>query len=387
LTICRIEKERREEMPIFEGVWDCPFCDRTNRGSAKHCGGCGAPRGEEVKFYLPKGARQVTDSDEIVRAKAGPDWTCEHCGGDNPVVNKFCDNCGAPFGSSSSREIREGLSEDEAREKPGDREGPIRPLFYSPPSKEKTGRSFFSPGQRMLQSRPLRIGGLAALIFALFVGAIYLLFVPHEKPLTITGFHWTREIEVEQYRTLTQQGWSGELPTDARILSQSYEIRTYRQVLDHYETRTEQVPYQECHHVPQTCYRDLGNGYFESYDCGSTECQTEYQIETHEEPVYRDEPVYDWLYTYEMDRWVVNHVEQSEEDDQNPSWPELDLGEKEREGRRSERYLILLVDEENKEYQREIEYQQWLTLQAGDECQGEFNSLGSLLSLECLPTP
>jgi zinc finger protein len=82
----------REEsvVAIREGAWDCPHCGRKgNRGPEKYCGGCGAPRGEDVPFYLPDDAPEVVEAEKLKRAQAGPDWTCPFCEADNPADHAF----------------------------------------------------------------------------------------------------------------------------------------------------------------------------------------------------------------------------------------------------------------------------------------------------------
>lgn len=373
-------------------AWDCLHCGRKgNRGPAKHCGGCGAPRGEDIQFYLPKDARIVTDVDEVARAKAGPDWTCQHCSGDNLVANDYCDNCGAPRGSSRSRETRERLSREEIETPPTPEEKiPFTPEpeevsvsrteKIHPPDREPPLDRVGESDQKV---QYIKIGAIALLILALVIGGSYLLFGTRKQSLTITGFHWSRDITIERFATLTQQGWQGEVPGDARILSQNYEIRTYRQVLDHYDTRTRQVAYQVLRRVHQTCYRDLGNGYAESYDCSYTVYDTEYRTETYQEPVYRSEPVYDWRYTYEVDRWITDHIEHSEGDDQEPAWPKFRLSEEQREGAHQERYIVVFIDGKEKEHRHEFGYEEWKRLDVGEACLGKFNNLGMLLSVDC----
>lgn len=91
-------------MAIREGAWDCPACGRKGvPGSRKHCGGCGVVRGDDVKFYLPDEARVVTDAEEMRRAKAGPDWKCPYCAGDNPSFNAYCSGCGSPADGTEKR--------------------------------------------------------------------------------------------------------------------------------------------------------------------------------------------------------------------------------------------------------------------------------------------
>ncbi|HEX8246476.1 MAG TPA: hypothetical protein VF541_23430, partial [Longimicrobium sp.] len=64
-------------MAIREGRWDCPSCgSEAQLGRHVYCTGCGAPRPEEVQFYLPEDAEAVTDAGQLAQANAGADWVC-----------------------------------------------------------------------------------------------------------------------------------------------------------------------------------------------------------------------------------------------------------------------------------------------------------------------
>jgi hypothetical protein len=95
-------------MTIREGRWDCSSCETVGiRGRHTTCQGCGKSRPEGVRFYLPAGEPAVTDRAAIQRARAGPDWVCEFCGGSNRATRASCTQCGAEKGASTSQPVRE----------------------------------------------------------------------------------------------------------------------------------------------------------------------------------------------------------------------------------------------------------------------------------------
>src|SRR5687768_6786361 len=156
-------------MAIREGAWDCPHCGRKkNRGPEKFCGGCGAPRGEDVQFYLPPDSPEITAADALKRAQAGPDWTCSFCEADNPSTNAFCSSCGAARDAAAQARPVVELRKDAA---------PISPASVAAPPPPA------SPINPKLK-RGCQIGclGLAALVFVFwFLGR------PKETTLTVTG--------------------------------------------------------------------------------------------------------------------------------------------------------------------------------------------------------
>ena len=54
------------EETYYEGLWDCPNCDTTNKGSMMKCQACGGTRDEDVKFYMPDDAEEITDEADTV---------------------------------------------------------------------------------------------------------------------------------------------------------------------------------------------------------------------------------------------------------------------------------------------------------------------------------
>jgi hypothetical protein len=384
-------------MAIREGRWDCKSCGTKGvRGRHKFCTQCGSPRPAKVKFYLPEGEPAVTDAKFLAQAKAGPDWTCSHCGQDNQGTSAFCGSCGAGKDGSPSRKTKayglgdiprtgETESEEDAKEETQDFIS-----AFSPP--QRSGISF-----KKLKI-PLAIG-LGTVLLA-FLG--FLLFHTRGVPMGVSGFTWERTVTIEEYRTVVEEGWS--IPAEGRYVSERQDIHHYDQVA----VGTHEEPYQDCHEEVsgshQECGQeitgyssyvcgssDMGNGYFQDEYCDrpeystvcdsvtdySTVCDTLYRTVTD----YEDVPVFATRYTYEIERWMFGRIETSGGTDHGPFWPSFSLKSNEREGGKTENYQVLFVDDEGKLYSYEVDLARWLTFEVGQKCLGHVNTLGVLIEV------
>lgn len=95
------------EETYLEGMWDCPNCETANKGSQMKCEGCGSVRDEDVKFYLPENAREITDQAEIDQANAGADWICGFCSTSNSASATDCKQCGGPRDEGTEQKAEE----------------------------------------------------------------------------------------------------------------------------------------------------------------------------------------------------------------------------------------------------------------------------------------
>jgi hypothetical protein len=336
-------------LAIREGAWDCPSCGRKgNRGPDKHCGGCGAPRGPEVKFYLPDDAPEVVEAAALKRAQAGPDWICPYCEADNPADNAFCSGCGAPKDGATVREVA--VHPTDAPPPP-----PPQPLQAQPPA----GRKWTGPVMKGCGLGCLGILALFALL--LFLGR------PKDAVLTVTDLRWERAIEVEQAKTVTKQAWEGELPAGARVLSSSREVHHHVQVQTGTRTATRTVNerVQTGTESVKVGSRDLGNGYFEDVYEDRPVYETQSSEETYQEPVYREDPVYKKRFRYEIEEWSTVRTAKAA-DEGAPEWPDPEIGDREREGKRTERYEVVFKDEkgESRVYEAPSEAE-WSTYEVG----------------------
>lgn len=307
-------------MAIREGAWNCPACGRTaNRGSHKHCAGCGYPRGEEVEFYLPEDAPEVTSEADKARALAGPDWTCTYCEGDNAADHDYCTGCGAS---------RDGAPPREVTDLPGGRrppKPPARPPSPAPPpsAAEKKALRRAAEKKKKRGKGCWAIGCLGLLLVAALIAWCS---TSSETEVTVSGFSWLRTIEIERLETHVEEGRAGRLPEGARLLddpSRASPGKSTRTVTERVQVGTERV---------KVGVRDLGNGFFEDI----YEDRPIYERVEREVPIREDEREV----RYEIDRWEKARQASASGQNRTPYWPETALRPRERAGERSASYRL-----------------------------------------------
>lgn len=143
------------------------------------------------------------------------------------------------------------------------------------------------------------------------------------------------------------------------------EIRSYKDVLDHYETVLETKSKQVIdHYEPTYTYSDNGNGTFTEHMHQTPVYRTEVYTEPKQVPVYKQVAVYDTKYYYEIDRWFFEYASESSGNDKDPYWNEnYTLKNRERDTSRSETYTIHFDNGEEKD----CSYEKWQTTELGDK--------------------
>jgi|CXWL01.1.fsa_nt_gi hypothetical protein len=337
-------------MAIREGRWDCPSCGRAgNRGPERYCAGCGAPRGADVRFYLPPEAAEVTDAAGLAAAQTGPDWTCGYCGGDNRADAAHCTQCGAGRDGSRPRPVVEHVDAAPAPPSPA-------PLALGP--KKRRGKG-------------CAIVGLA---LAAFVGLQLWCHRPREVALTPVGYSWVRTVDVQALRPVEEEGWEGEIPANARVISTRRELyRTDRvQVGTRQETKTVTERVQVGTERVKTGSRDLGNGYFEDIYEDRPVYRNESRRVSETVPVYEERKVYKNRLRYALTKWVTIRTETARGQGQEADWPDLRLGPGEQTGARAETYEVQLADPKGRTFTYQVPSESlFRSLVPGGRYQGE----------------
>jgi hypothetical protein len=338
---------------IVMGYWDCPSCGSKGiPGTTYDCPNCGRQRGKETKFYMKSGPVEYVAGHKVV----GADWYCEYCGALNSAGKTVCENCGSP--KSESKDDYFSLK------------NPPKPKQPEPSVHKATAPSFdpLSIIHKVKQSS-LAIKLIAGIILLIIVSNLISSFIskPRDYAYDVKELTWENSIEIEEYKTFRESDWY--LPNGARLVDTNWEIRTYESVLDHYETvtRSRQVP--DGGHY-ETSYSDNGDGTFTEESTYVTDYTTEYYEE--DEPVYRQEPVYDTKYYYDIDRWVYERTETTTGKDKNPYWADITLNDKERESGRDSKYTMTGIrhyrsffKDRTKEETYEIQESWWKQIQNG----------------------
>jgi predicted RNA-binding Zn-ribbon protein involved in translation (DUF1610 family) len=297
---------------VYEMFWDCAFCGTaallgvTNR----HCPNCGAPQ-DETKRYFPPPGKEVKANLEF----DGADLKCPACGTPNGSKANNCRNCGSPLNEAARVKLLA-----ERSNKPA---APVVPVK--------------KPGGWVVK---LVVGGV------LLVVALIAVAMGWKKQVTATveGHTWKREIAIEALQAVSESAWRDSVPGDAYGMSCSKEQRSTKKIADGQTCHTKDV--------------DRGNGTFERKNV----CETK----------YREEPVYDDKCRYMVDRWRRDRgVTAKGGLADPPSWPAANLRQTgncrgcEREGSRSEEYLVVLGGPEKARYECGKPEAEWRTYPVG----------------------
>lgn len=355
---------------IVKGYWDCPYCSsREIDGLVDFCPNCGVHKPKDVKYYLKGNVTtnttysksQVPDSDVLSEKeleKAGiskeecdgkhKEWVCDFCGSLNNWADNVCSSCGSQKDESDTLYGGEKKSGEEPKEPQHTENSPDKePLSVW----DKIKRSF-------VKNRK------AAAIVAVIVAVLSVMFFPYKKVVTVKSFAWERNISLEEYKTVQESDWN--VPAGGRVYDEKTEIKSYVSVVDHYETVWETKTREVFdHNETSTTYSDNGNGTFTEHTTTTPVYRTETYQESHEEPVYRQDPVYATKYYYDIDKWVdTGNDYPSSGKDHKPYWNEdyKPMADNIRDTDRSETYTVKLDNGKT----QEKSYSEWKNMKIGD---------------------
>lgn len=366
---------------IIRGYWTCPYCDTADiDGLVDYCPNCARHKPENTKYYMANGVvtgkayhsnnirpTDVVSDEELQRAGikreecdgVHPEWKCPYCNSLNNWGDATCSSCGAQKERTSKdfsyvdRTSDDAYVQDENKNYT-EQNADHNKDGYHETSHKRTLKSWISHNLSRI--------GVGAGIIALMSAIIFLVF-PYKEVSTVDGFSWERSINIEQERTVKESDWF--VPAGGRCYDTKQEIRSYREVLDHYETVLETKTRQVIdHYEPTYTYSDNGNGTFTEHMHQTPVYRTEVYTEPKQVPVYKQVAVYDTKYYYEIDRWFFEYASESSGNDKDPYWNEnYTLKNRERDTSRSETYTIHFDNGEEKD----CSYEKWQTTELGDK--------------------
>lgn len=347
-------------MAVHVGRWDCPTCGNKGvLGPETRCPNCGSSRPKDVRFYLPTDAEVVQDEARIKEAMAGVDWICGHCTSQNKAVDTICFSCGNP---------RDETSDDVDLQEREYRTGEVPTDSFEP---KRTRHPLERTRRPLTESRPVRAqgGGLFRKVLIglglVLVAVFFLRSFPKEIDVTVEQFSWQRDIQMMHYEPVQQEAWGG-APSGAFEVRTAREIRSYKQVLRGYETRTRTVQVQVGTEQYVCGKIDKGNGYFVDKYCSRPIYEN--RQETYEQPVYDQVPVYDTKYYYKIMKWVKANLLNASAKDHSPKWPNPPPQpdpDKWKEGAKQEVYYIYVREDDGDVHKETIPFERWSKLDIG----------------------
>jgi len=379
---------------IIEGLWDCQFCDTKGiRGSIRECPGCGKPRGDNVKFYLP-GDYKSQEGVELTEEEKLPDWQCEYCGSYNKATNTKCYRCEAPREGKDYYQLHKDVKESSYSESHVNTnwkcgycgvENPKDALTCKNCGAERGAEKKKEEKPANNKPWPLRHPILMVLGVIVLIIIIIIILNSIKHGFVAEGFKWETSVDVEEYKTVEESDW--ELPDGARLLYTREEIHHYSKndltlegpkenavdessIASNAE-KVNQSAYEASHNpfLYKVYADDLGNGYFEVDDGGGSGGETDTST-----------PVYATKYYYEIERWVVTRTETASGTDQDPYEPEIELGPNERKGSVRTDYYVYASKDGKEEKYYSVSESDFFALSEGMEF--EASGMGSSIHVE-----
>lgn len=115
-----------------------------------------------------------------------------------------------------------------------------------------------------------------------------------------------------------------------------------------------------------TEYEQNGDGTADIINCSEDIYDNVPYTHMESQPVYRDVPVYQTKYYYDIDRWVYNRTLTTGGNDHDVYWSEEPLLDDEREKGRNESYSITAVNKKEETKTYTLDYSIWKDVEVGD---------------------
>ncbi len=328
------------DLGTYQMLWDCGFCgtEKLLGLTHRHCPNCGSPQ-DPARRYFPSEADKVAVADHRY---TGADKVCGNCQTPNGAAATHCGNCGSALdGTKEAERVHQRDASSEAGKSLEAQKKAAQRAAASPPAEppKKKGRGCL-----------LLIG---LLIFAVDSVVVCSTFWTRSAALTVSGHTWERAIAVEAYGPDKDSAWCDQMPGGAYDVSQTEKERSTNKVADGETCTTKQV--------------DNGDGTFKEVE----DCQT----------TYRSEPVYDAWCSYTIDRWSRARTEEASGEGTTPVWPTVRLGRTgdcvgcEREGARTEKYVVTFKDQAGDAQTCELPEARWKAMAKGSRWEGEVRVL------------
>lgn len=355
------------------GYWDCTYCDTKGiRGDKRICPNCQHRRDEHVKFYMKNTNDVITKPEDLANFVGKPDWECRYCGTYNRGDAEACKVCGADK-LGDSRTYHQVLSENnteanqystdgqngvrveqgadidnerlerEREERKRERERREREEQEERDRRMREREEERAERERAEHRREMLIYGGVGLGILAVIGLLLFLFIPRHATLQVQSLPWERNIAIEESYISRENGWS--IPPGGTEVDKVWKYHYTDQVPDgtEYYMDTE-MRYEKVGSHTEYDYKDAGDGSFDKVK----RTVDDYDYVPHEvkksRTKYKDVEVYDWYYTYDIQRWRVCRNIHTNGTNDEPYWGDYTLNDGERTGARTETYNVYALN-------------------------------------------
>jgi|GEM_PF-317836 len=326
--------QRVETVGTYQMLWDCDFCGAEKLLGLDHrfCPNCGAQQRAEWR-YFPDQSEAVEVVDHVYH---GADVVCPSCQTLSSAAAEFCGNCGTPLTDAAQARLREMQQQDpDGLYRESDKIDEVKEKHAADQARMAAAaqqqHGIMGRFQQFTRRQIIAGGSILTTVLMTCIGIIAAFFWTETSTVMVTGHSWEREIQIEEYQSVSEGNWCDSMPSGAYSVSRSERQRGSRQVADGETCSNRRV--------------DNGDGTFRT----ERVCQTR----------YRSEPVYDQYCNYTIDKWDYERSEFTRGNNlsDNPAWPSVSLNDRsgtnlgdERESNRIETYNVSLRSNEGETY-------------------------------------
>lgn len=355
------------------GYWDCTYCDTKGiRGDNRICPNCQHRRDEHVRFYMKNTNDVISKAEDLTKFTGKPDWECKYCGSYNRSDATACKVCGADkLGDSRTYHqvveeandevqhystdgklgagVTQGSDIDNERlarereERRREREKRDREFREQQELRERRREEERAERERVERRQEMLIYGGVGLGILCVIGLLLFLFLPRNATLRVQSLPWERNIAIEESYIATEKDWS--VPPGGTEISREWKWQKDVPVFDHVETYEDtEMRYEKVGSHTEYDYVNNGDGSFDKVSKQVDDWDYVAHKVQKTRDVYRDEPVYAWYYTYEIERWRVCRNIFTNGTNDEPYWGEYTLKDGERTGARTEKYGVYALN-------------------------------------------
>lgn len=370
----------------WERAWKCPHCGQIHWATDLYCDNSGGGIPEAVEWLGHEYDRPILDKAKREQADEGDALMCPACDQPNRGKARFCSQCASPL--DPTRTINSSQFIESMRR----REGRTRPAMTETTS-DRTRPDFSEDTPSLVTSlwaqyQKYVFVGVGVLILLPLLVWFLSLFRTHEEVSEVTSATWTRTVPV-LYKVYTHgEGW--ELPTTGEYENVHHVDRLYQYntVVVGYN-RVTQVATSWIQisptYVPCGTVESKG-GIISGVSCLQTRVAPATTIISRDVPITAP-PVPDirWYYTYDIVTWKPRQPKIAEGDHrQMPYWPTVILNDGEKEGDRSEVYLVHFKHLDDNKPVPDLNTTQanWGTFEPGQRYKLTINGFGVIVGYE-----
>ncbi len=342
--------------------WVCKRCQTKNPGLSKSCSSCGAVMDTNDQFVLPEQQKLISEETAIEATAKGADVHCPYCGARNQAGSEVCAQCNGDLKQAQVREAGKVLGAYQDQPVPE-----IACPFCAEKVKSGSARCPNCGGDLInpkpvepavsRQKMPVWLMVVLALVVVACLGSVIYFFVKINQSTDlraqVSDVNWQRVVLIQELQPVSREAWEEDVPEEANEVSCSDRYR---------ETSQEQAPKStEVCGTPYTIDEGSGVGKVVQ-DC-----------------VYE---VYDSYCKFTVEDWIEVDRAISEGTKLEPVWPEFTLEQGQRQGDRSEIFVVLFTAGDKIIEYNPTSLEEFVRFQTGSEWTLTLNGLGAITGVE-----